>query len=54
MAEIKPTTDRAEIWSPLKAPIDAQQTIAQRLGLPQTKVTVHVTQAGGSFGRQVL
>src|SRR5205807_3908970 len=46
--------DRAEIWSPLKAPIDAQQAIAQKLGLPQTKVTVHVTQAGGSFGRHLF
>jgi len=44
----------AEIWSGLKSPIDAQQMIAKRLGLPQSAVTVHVTQGGGSFGRKLF
>lgn len=46
--------DSAEIWSGMKSPITAQQTIAQELGLSQDKVTVHVTQGGGSFGRRLF
>jgi isoquinoline 1-oxidoreductase beta subunit len=45
---------RAEIWAGLKSPIVAQQTIAGALGLPQSAVTVHVTQGGGSFGRRLF
>ncbi|MFG2194251.1 molybdopterin cofactor-binding domain-containing protein [Streptomyces sp. NPDC048639] len=44
----------ATIWSGLKSPIVALQTIARELGLPQDKVTVHVVQAGGSFGRRLF
>jgi isoquinoline 1-oxidoreductase beta subunit len=44
----------AEIWAPLKVPIDALQDIALMLGLPQSAVTVHVTEAGGSFGRHLF
>ncbi|ELP66869.1 molybdopterin cofactor-binding domain-containing protein [Streptomyces turgidiscabies] len=47
-------SDRAEIWSGLKSPIVARQTIAKELGLPLDKVTVHVVQAGGSFGRRLF
>jgi isoquinoline 1-oxidoreductase beta subunit len=47
-------SDRAEIWSSLKTPIVAQQTIAQALGLPQSAVTCHVVQGGGSFGRHLF
>jgi isoquinoline 1-oxidoreductase subunit beta len=46
--------DRATIWSGLKSPIVALQTIAAELGLPQKKVTVHVVQGGGSFGRRLF
>jgi isoquinoline 1-oxidoreductase beta subunit len=45
---------RAEIWSGLKSPIVAQETIAAELGLPVSAVTVHVTQGGGSFGRRLF
>ncbi|MGW3241961.1 molybdopterin cofactor-binding domain-containing protein [Streptomyces sp. NPDC001070] len=45
---------RATVWSGLKSPVVAQQTIAEELGLPQDKVTVHVVQAGGSFGRRLF
>jgi isoquinoline 1-oxidoreductase beta subunit len=48
------TKNSAEIWSSLKSPIWAQQQIAQNLGLPQSSVTVHVTQGGGSFGRHLF
>nr|WP_307804798.1 molybdopterin cofactor-binding domain-containing protein [Streptomyces sp. VRA16 Mangrove soil] len=46
--------DRAEVWSGLKSPIVAQGAIAARLGLPQSAVTVHVTEGGGSFGRKLF
>ncbi|MFC4119961.1 molybdopterin cofactor-binding domain-containing protein [Nonomuraea zeae] len=47
-------TDRAEIWSALKSPIVAQQAIAAKLGLPPGRVTVHVAEGGGSFGRKLF
>ncbi|MBG0817800.1 molybdopterin cofactor-binding domain-containing protein [Planomonospora sp. ID82291] len=46
--------DRAEIWSSLKSPIVAQQAIAATLRLPVGRVTVHVTEGGGSFGRKLF
>ncbi len=46
--------DRAEIWSALKSPIVAKQTIAAQLGLPPSRVTVHVVEGGGSFGRKLF
>ncbi|MFF7173962.1 xanthine dehydrogenase family protein molybdopterin-binding subunit [Streptomyces pseudovenezuelae] len=46
--------DRAEIWSGLKSPIVAQAAIAQAVGLPVSKVKVHVMQSGGSFGRRLF
>jgi isoquinoline 1-oxidoreductase beta subunit len=46
--------DRAEIWAGLKSPVVAKQTIAQAVGLPEDKVTVHVVQGGGSFGRRLF
>jgi isoquinoline 1-oxidoreductase beta subunit len=52
VADVRP--DSAEIWSSLKNPILTKQTIAQRLGLPQKKVTVHVVEGGGSFGRHLF
>lgn len=52
VADVKP--DKAEVWSPLKVPIVAQDQIATALGLPITAVTVHVTQGGGSFGRHLF
>ncbi|HEY2427358.1 MAG TPA: molybdopterin cofactor-binding domain-containing protein, partial [Acidimicrobiales bacterium] len=52
IADVTPTS--AEIWSSLKSPIVALQTIAQDLGLPQSAVKVHVTQGGGSFGRHLF
>src|SRR5205085_11140933 len=44
----------AQVWSSLKAPIWAQEQIAQILGLSVSAVTVHVTQGGGSFGRHLF
>lgn len=45
--------DRAEIWSGMKIPIVALQKIAQEVGLPESAMTVHVMQSGGSFGRRL-
>ena len=45
---------KAEIWSSLKSPIVAQQTIASALGLPASSVTCHVVEGGGSFGRHLF
>lgn len=47
-------SDRAEIWSTLKVPIDAKQDIAAQLGLPVDRVVVHVVPGGGSFGRHLF
>ncbi|MGC0342198.1 molybdopterin cofactor-binding domain-containing protein [Streptomyces sp. SLBN-8D4] len=52
VADVRP--DRAEIWSGLKSPIVAQAAIARAVGLPVSKVTVHVMQSGGSFGRRLF
>jgi isoquinoline 1-oxidoreductase beta subunit len=46
--------DTAEVWASMKNPIVTQQNIAQSLGLPQDKVTCHVTTGGGSFGRHLF
>ncbi|MEJ3653703.1 molybdopterin cofactor-binding domain-containing protein [Actinomycetes bacterium KLBMP 9759] len=45
--------DSAEIWSGMKSPIVAQQTISSELGIPHDNITLHVRQAGGSFGRRL-
>ncbi|TQM03017.1 molybdopterin cofactor-binding domain-containing protein [Pseudonocardia kunmingensis] len=47
-------SDRAEIWGAMKNPIAAQAEIAKLLGLAQNRVTVHVTEGGGSFGRKLF
>ena len=52
IANVTPTS--AEVWSCLKVPIDALQAIAGMLGLPQSAVTVHVLEGGGSFGRHLF
>jgi len=52
IADVRP--GRAEIWASLKSPIVAQQTIAAKLGLPLSAVTVHVVEGGGSFGRKLF
>jgi isoquinoline 1-oxidoreductase beta subunit len=46
--------DRAELWLPAKSPIVAAQSVALALGLPATRVTLHVVRGGGSFGRRLF
>ncbi|WP_028799274.1 xanthine dehydrogenase family protein molybdopterin-binding subunit [Streptomyces sp. 142MFCol3.1] len=45
--------DRAEIWFSSQTPADARDTIASAVGLPGSKVRVHVMRGGGSFGRRL-
>ncbi len=46
--------DSAEVWSSLKNPIIAKQRFGEFLGLDASKVTVHCTTGGGSFGRHLF
>ncbi|MFC8430234.1 molybdopterin cofactor-binding domain-containing protein [Streptomyces sp. NPDC057253] len=45
--------DRAEIWFSSQTPMDARDSIAAAVGLPASKVKVHVVRGGGSFGRRL-
>ncbi|MCX4759777.1 molybdopterin-dependent oxidoreductase [Streptomyces sp. NBC_01275] len=45
--------DRAEIWFSSQTPMDARESIASTIGLPVSKVRVHVVRGGGSFGRRL-
>ena len=44
--------DRAELWLGSQTPISTAQFVAEALGLPDDRVTLHVVPAGGSFGRR--
>jgi isoquinoline 1-oxidoreductase subunit beta len=45
-------SDRCEVWCPTQSPDWARKVIAQELGIPEAKVTVHTTFMGGGFGRR--
>ncbi|WP_367326045.1 molybdopterin cofactor-binding domain-containing protein [Streptomyces sp. HUAS ZL42] len=45
--------NRAEIWFSSQTPMDARESIAAAVGLPASKVRVHVVRGGGSFGRRL-
>lgn len=47
------TGDRGELWTPSQSPNAAHAMAAQVLGLPPAAVKVHVTLAGGGFGRRL-
>jgi CO/xanthine dehydrogenase Mo-binding subunit len=47
------TEGRCEIWTPSQAPNAVQAMAAQVLALPAAEVRVHVTLAGGGFGRRL-
>ena len=42
----------AEVWAPTQAPTWARTEVAEALGLPEGRVTLHVTFLGGGFGRR--
>jgi isoquinoline 1-oxidoreductase beta subunit len=44
---------KCEIWVPTQVPQRVQTTAAEALGIPEEKVTVHVTMLGGGFGRRL-
>ena len=52
IADVRP--DSAEVWACMKSPVIAKQNIVGMLGLPGNKVTVHVVNGGGSFGRHLF
>jgi isoquinoline 1-oxidoreductase beta subunit len=45
--------DGCTIWAPTQAPIGPRNGAAYRLGIGTDRITVHVTLAGGGFGRRV-
>jgi isoquinoline 1-oxidoreductase beta subunit len=44
--------DGVEVWSPTQGATLTQEDIVRISGLPASKVTVHMTLSGGSFGRR--
>jgi isoquinoline 1-oxidoreductase beta subunit len=52
-ATARVTAERCEIWSPTQTPGAVQYFAARALGLDREAVTVHVTLAGGGFGRRL-
>jgi isoquinoline 1-oxidoreductase subunit beta len=50
-AEVK--ADSCEVWAPTQSPGNARKAVATALGLPEDKVTLHVTLLGGGFGRRL-
>jgi isoquinoline 1-oxidoreductase beta subunit len=47
------TTQGAELWVPTQFQSMVREVVAETLGLPPGKVTVHPTMAGGGFGRRI-
>jgi isoquinoline 1-oxidoreductase beta subunit len=45
---------RCEIWGPMQNPGALRGLVAQVTGLDPAEVTVHLTRAGGGFGRRLL
>jgi isoquinoline 1-oxidoreductase beta subunit len=43
-----------EMWAPSQLPQSGQGEVARLLGIPQDKVTVHITRMGGGFGRRLV
>lgn len=46
------TESQCEIWAPTQNPQSAKTVVAHTLGIPESKVQVHVTFLGGAFGRK--
>jgi isoquinoline 1-oxidoreductase beta subunit len=45
--------DRCEIWGPMQDPAEARMLAGRITGLAEPAVTVHMTRAGGGFGRRL-
>lgn len=50
---IRVDDDACEIWTPSQNPQAVQRMVAEYLGLPEDRVSVHVTLLGGGFGRRL-
>jgi isoquinoline 1-oxidoreductase subunit beta len=48
------TAERCDIWGPLQGPAGAQSLAVGITGLPAERITVHLTRAGGGFGRRLM
>lgn len=48
------TAERCEIWGPMQGPAGAQSFAARITGLSPDRITVHMTRAGGGFGRRLM
>jgi isoquinoline 1-oxidoreductase beta subunit len=46
--------DRLEIWAPSQAPQRGLETLHNALGIAPDAVTLHLTRAGGGFGRRLM
>lgn len=44
---------KVEVWAPTQNPGAGQGAVAKILGIPPSNVTVHMTRAGGGFGRRL-
>jgi isoquinoline 1-oxidoreductase beta subunit len=44
---------RLEIWSPTQTPQGGRRMVAQRLGIDESAITLHITRSGGGFGRRL-
>lgn len=53
-AAIRLGPDRCELWVPTQAPDLARQEVCDMTGLRREQVDVHVTYAGGGFGRRAM
>ncbi|QKZ24634.1 xanthine dehydrogenase family protein molybdopterin-binding subunit [Streptomyces chartreusis] len=51
VADVRP--QRAEIWFSAQTPMSAREDIASTIGVPASKVRIHVMRGGGSFGRRL-
>jgi isoquinoline 1-oxidoreductase beta subunit len=45
---------RMELWAPTQNPAAARGLVARTLGLREDDITVHLTRAGGGFGRRLM
>lgn len=43
-----------EIWAPTQNPEAGQKIVADTLGIPSDKITLHITRSGGGFGRRLI
>jgi isoquinoline 1-oxidoreductase beta subunit len=42
-----------EIWAPTQTPERGRDLVSRTLGIPRERITVHLTRAGGGFGRRL-